>query len=254
MVYQPKFYYQRVIESTETLGTNRAAIKKEWLYISPTGQPGMKLHPLFINENGDELDYVLLSAFEGSVYDTSAGVYDTNNNVPYNSSEDKLSSVAWVKPANGATKTFTIADAKAMAANRGTGWQITNMEYESAQQMLMMFDFCSMNMQSAIDDGICSVTSSGTSCNAAITGSTLAVGIPTRTPTITNPLYENKYGHAAETTIEINGVRTNYSADGYRAVYYRGVENPFGNMWRFIDNITVVGDGTKLGGEIVYNG
>ena len=243
MVYQPKFYYQRVIETTETLSTNRAAIKKEWLYISPTEQPGMKLHPLFINENGEELDYVLLSAFEGSVYDTSAQAYDTNNNISYNVLEDKLSSVAGVKPANGATQTFTIDNAKAMAANRGTGWQITNMEYESAQQMLMMFDFCSMNMQSAIEEGICSVTSSGTSCNAAITGSTI------------NYLTDNYVsGYADSSVIEINGTRTTYSTNGYRAVFYRGVENPFGNMWRFIDNVIVVGDGTKLGGEVVYNG
>ncbi len=243
MVYQPKFYYQRVIESTETLSTNRAAIKKEWLYISPTEQPGMKLHPLFINENGEELDYVLLSAFEGSVYDTSAQAYDTNNNIPYNVLEDKLSSVAGVKPANGATQTFTIDNAKAMAANRGTGWQITNMEYESAQQMLMMFDFCSMNMQSAIENGICSVTSNGTSCNAAITGSTI------------NYLTDDYVsGYADSTVIEINGTRTTYSTEGYRAVFYRGVENPFGDMWRFIDNVIVVGDGTKLGGEVVYNG
>lgn len=243
MVYQPKFYYQRVIETTETLSTNRAAIKKEWLYISPTEQPGMKLHPLFINENGEELDYVLLSAFEGSVYDTSAQAYDTNNNVSYNVLEDKLSSVAGVKPANGATQAFTIDNAKAMAANRGTGWQITNMEYESAQQMLMMFDFCSMNMQSAIENGICSVTSNGTSCNAAITGSTI------------NYLTDDYVsGYADSSVIEINGTRTTYSTNGYRAVYYRGVENPFGNMWRFIDNVIVVGDGTKLGGEVVYNG
>jgi len=66
MVYQPKFYYKRTPLATETnqYGT---VIKEEIIQLSDIARSGYKLHPLFINEDGEELEYALLSAYEGSI-------------------------------------------------------------------------------------------------------------------------------------------------------------------------------------------
>jgi len=80
MVYQPKFYYKRVIHAAD-LASKGQIVRHESLMISTTEQPGFKLAPIF---NGD-LEYVLLPAFD-------AGLAD-----------NKLTSIAGVKPINNVT-------------------------------------------------------------------------------------------------------------------------------------------------------
>ena len=180
MVYQPKFYYQRVLMNTKDT-TRGTAIQKESLILSPIQQTNFKIHPLFVTEDGNELDYVLLSAYEGSAYDVSASAYDLldSNNIDF--SVDKLSSIAGAKPITGNNKAFTVTAAEQMATNRGTGWHITNIAAESAIQMLESVEFGSLNGQQSLNRGIDAINNSGNNYSC-ITGSTASWGIRDLSP------------------------------------------------------------------------
>lgn len=235
MVYQPKFYYKRIIGKTsDTLAGT--AIREEQLILSPAKISGFKLHPLFIDKFGNELPYVLLSAYEGSVYSTGSAQLLTNDESTVNFNTDKLSSKPNVKPVSGINKELTIDNLEKLGANRGTGWSITNLQYESAEQMLMMVEYGNLNLQSAFEAGL-SLLPNNTNYNcASITGSTASLG--------------NASGAAASTTQTINGVSTSYDVAGKRAISYRGVENPWGNIWRMVGDARIIGNGQQFGGIV----
>jgi hypothetical protein len=214
MVYQPKFYYQRIPMKTERNAVGKI-IRKESLIISSVEQSGFKLHPIFIGENGEELEYVLLPAYEGSIV------------------HNKLSSIADQKP----TSNISIDQAEQYAQNRGTGWHITNMAAESANQMLEIVEFGSMNGQTSIENGLVSIPNVNNKNCASQTGSTSELG--------------NGTGAAASTTNITDNTTNVYDIEGRRAISYRGMENPWGNIWRMIGGINVYGNG-KLEGGVPY--
>lgn len=210
MVYQPKFYYQRVPTKTEVSPIG-VVIRKETLLLSDRAMAGFKLHPLF--KVGEvELDYALLPAYEGSI------------------SNNTLHSKAGAKPASN----ITIGNIDAAARAHGTGWSITNMQMESAIQMLQIVEFGTMNGQAALEKGICTISSIGNYNCSSLTGSTAALG--------------NTSGAAASTTNEINGSTNNYSEAGKRAISYRGMENPWGNIWRMIGGMKIKGSNQNNAG------
>ena len=236
MVYQPKFYYQRIpIKMDEThIGK---IVRKESLLISEEMQAGFKLHPLFINEAGEEVDYVLLSAYEGCIYDVSANSYILNDAAGIDFNADKLSSIANAKPVSGQNNSFTIENAEKVAKNRGTGWHITNMEVDSANQILEMIEYGSLNMQAMIAPGVVNIPSEGTGINmASNTGSTASLG--------------NGTGRAASTINKSNGKTKTYTDADKCAVSYRGMENLWGNIWNFIGGLNVYGDEHLQGGML----
>lgn len=232
MIYQPKFYYQRTFikDSTSSRGTT---IQKESLILSAEERAGFILHPLFKLGN-EELDYVLLPAFEGSIYDTSEDAYLLNNENTVAFAEDKLSSIAGAKIFNGVGKTLNLTQVKAMASNRGEGWQLTNLEFESANQMLEMVEFGTMNGQNALEKGVVNISRSGATDCAVVTGSTSSLG--------------NGTGAAPQTFIDRDGARETVTVEGQRAISYRGMENPWGSMWRLIADLTARGGGSSGGG------
>ena len=233
MVYQPKFYYQRTPITYVKLAQGNS-VKKETLILSDKKKSGFKLHPMFINEDGEEIDYVLLPAYEGSIYDGSNNSYDLTSTLIIDSVNDKLSSIAGAKPITGDKNEFTITMAERLARNRGEGWHITNMAAESVNQMLMMVEFGSLNGQKSLEQGIVTIPNvEGKNC-ASLTGSTSEFG--------------NETGVAYTTRNETNGVYTNYSLAGRRAITYRGMENPWGNVWHFIGGLNVYGQGRDEGG------
>ena len=233
MVYQPKFYYRRIPITTNNLKIGKA-IKTESIVISATPKTGFKLHPLFIDNEGNELEYVLLSAYEGCTFDKSANQYNLNDNGLVDFDNDMLSSIAGAKPISGYNTTLTIENAEKLATNRGEGWHITNMAAESANQMLEIIEFGLMNGQEALEKGICNITSQGGYNCSSITGSTASLG--------------NSSGAATSTTNEINGNTNVYTDQGRRAISYRGQENPWGNMWKMIGGTNIYGNGTLNGG------
>ena len=209
MIYQPKFYYKRIIRTADEL-TKGKAIRHEALIISATEQPGFKLAPIF---NGN-LDYILLPAYDAAIID------------------DKLTSIAGVKPKNYITRDT----AEAAANARGTGWHIMTMAAESANQMLEMVEFGTMNGQAAIEEGITYIPTGSNGNGMFITGSTASLG--------------NGTGHADTTIMDVDGTRTNQTENGKRAITYRGMENPWGNLWSMIGGVTVNGNGTDNGGRV----
>lgn len=233
MVYQPKFYYQRTPIKVENAAYGQI-IRKEILTISPIERPGFKLHPLFKDINGEELDYVLLPAYEGSVYDTSAHEYDLNEEIIIDFDNDKLSSIAGAKPVTGVKNELTVSTAEKLAKNRGSGWHITNMAMESATQMLEIVEFGTMNGQAALGNGISNIPASSAYNSSSLTGSTASLG--------------NANGVATETINEVNGTYTTYSTNGRVAISYRGMENPWGNTWRFIGGCNIYGEGNNGSG------
>ena len=225
MVYQPAFYYLRVPLSVSKI-SNGIKINKEHLYLADKRYAGFSLHPLFRDENGNALRYVLLPAFESGTYRVSADTYELSDAQDVDLENDCLVSIINAKPISGQTQNFTVSAAKKMCENNGAGWKMTDLAFESANQMLMTVEYGKPNIQSAFNIGITQLTSSSGinfSCN---TGSTLSL--------------LNESGQASTTINVRNGNSTTYSSAGQCAISYRGMENPFGNMWRFIDNITIV--------------
>ena len=229
MIYQPKFYYQRIIieEYDDTQGQ---VINKEQLLISPTEKIGFKLHPLF-KSNNEELDYVLLPAYEGNIYDTSTESYILNNTNTIDINTDKLSSIAGTYPLSGVNKTLTLDNLKQLATNRGEGWQLNDIYAESALQMLAMIEFGSLNGQDSIGKGPVNTEALG----ELITGSTSTLG--------------NGSGRADSTQFT-RGIQTD---EDKTAISYRGMENPWGNLWRLVDKITITGSGKSFGGTPYIN-
>lgn len=233
MVYQPKFYYSRIPMVTEN-GVVGKIVRKETFAISYEEKPGFKLHPIFKGSNGEEFEYVLLSAYEGCGYDTSVGTYDLNDSSTIDFTTDKLSSIAGAKPISGVNKAFTVANAERMAQNRGTGWHIMNMAAESANQMLALIELGTMNGQAAIELGICQIPNNASANCSSLTGSTQSLGSIT--------------GAATETINETNGTVTTYNTNGRRAISYRGMENPWGNLWRMVGGVNIYGNTLTQGG------
>lgn len=231
MVYQPKFYYSRVPKTLDN-GTYGQIVRKEVITLSATPQAGFKLHPLF-KLNGEEVDYVLLPAYDGCAYDVSESRYMLTDGGNVDFSQDMLSSISGAKPLSGANNNLTSANAEKLARNRGEGWHITNMAAESAIQLLEIVELGTLNGQNALEAGVVNINDSNYNC-ASLSGSTSSIG--------------NGTGAATKTINEINGNYTNKTSAGERAITYRGMENPWGNIWRFVGGMNVRGNSTEAGG------
>ena len=109
-----------------------------------------------------------------------------------------------------------------MCKNRGAGWHSGNIKSESLNQLLMIVELGTMNLQSAIANGVVSVPDNpNTENNSIITGGTSNIG--------------NNTGMA-------NGT------NGLVSISYRGVENPWGNIWKFVYGVNIHGNGSQGGG------
>lgn len=240
MVFQPAFYYKVVplkLEKNTDSGIGYH-LRKANYYVSSKPKTGFKLHPAFYDENGNEIDYILYSADEGSMYDVSAKAYVNDNvdeSITYEDG-DLLCSVAGKKPISGLRKGIgTKANLELMAQNRGSGWHLETIKAVSANQLLMMVELGMMNSQTGIGQGVVSISDNSSYNCASLTGSTAGLG--------------NATGQATETINEKGGVQTTETANGKVSVCYRGVENPFGNIWKHIQGINIWGDGTMCGGQ-----
>lgn len=233
MVYQPKFYYQRRPIKTEDTQVGKV-IRKEALIISATKQAGFKVHPAFVDATGHEVEYILLPAYESCLFHTQTRRLITDDSDTIDVVNDRLHSYGGVKPISGLDKDLTIENAETLARNRGDGWHILNMAALSVTQMLAMIELDTMNGQTALEAGITELADVTSANCASQTGSTAYLG--------------NATGAATSTLNIINGNEVNYSLAGQRAITYRGVENPWGNIWQFIGGINIYGNGSMRGG------
>ena len=239
MVYQPKFYYLVCPLEYDRQETGYGYhLRKANYYVSETQRAGFKLHPAFYDKNGNEVDYILMSAYEGCIYDTSANAYLKNDEQVMDASKDKFSSIAGARPATGVSQNLTRPNIEQMAKNRGEGWHSFGIKTASMEQLLMIVEMGMMNLQTAIGQGVVNLPwttgSDTTSSYAGVTGSTASLG--------------NGTGRATETTTYEGGVATNNTADGKTSICYRGVENFWGNIWKFAYGVNIWGNGKMAGG------
>ncbi len=205
MVRIPKFYYfAKKIDSVY-----------RW-YISPNPQPAFKVHPAFVR-NEVEKDCIYMSAYEGCIYDKSASAYITNDAQVADftaGTGDKLSSIAGAKPCSGLTQNLTLPNARILAHNRGSGWELQDFLTTSAVQLLYLIEYANFNSQATIGRGVVD-KAAGSGNESEITGATSSLG--------------NASGKASGT-------------DGLVSVSYRGIENFWGNMWKWVDGLNIQAD------------
>ncbi len=213
MVYQPKFYY-RVIPLTmnEVQNGKGFHLRKAQYYVSPVPKDGFKLHPAFVKA-GTERPYILKSAYEGCLHNGSAYILNDAQQATENTLKTyKLSSIANAKPASGLTQQLTRRNCGITAENRGTGWSQEYGATAAATQILMLVELGTFNTQETIGRGVVDKTDDGSTSMTNNTGATASLG--------------NASGMASGT-------------NGLVSVSYRGEENPWGNIWKFVDGLNI---------------
>ena len=98
----------------------------------------------------------------------------------------------------------------------------------------MMIELGTMNFQNAIGAGVTSVPDNSSYNCSALTGSTSILG--------------NVSGRATSSTVTKGDSSTTYTANGYVSISYRGRENPYGNIWQFVEGMIIAGRGESKGG------
>lgn len=222
LVEQPKFYYKVVpLELEKIQGGKGFHMRKARYYVSDTMKAGFKVHPLFVKD-GKEKNFVYLSAYEGSTYDTSASAYKLNDAQDVDWTNDVLASIAGAKPTSGLTQRGATRNGfRTIAAKRGSGWSQQTIQSVSATQILFLVEYASFNIQEKLGAGVTTKVDDGTSMTE-ITGATTTLG--------------NKSGQVINT-------------NGYSVVAYRGEENPFGNLWKWVDGINTNNGSTFAEGD-----
>ena len=250
MVYQPKFYYRvepLKLEEQYNAETNPNGIgyhlRKANYFITDYPKYGFKLHPAFYDEDGNEIDYYLTSAYEGSLYDVSESLYINNDAQVADFDNDMLCSIGQdpnsqdirgVKPISGKRQNLIIANCEKLAQNRGSRWHVSTIQIESAEQLLMAIEFCSFNMQNSIGNGVVTISDDGSNNCSSLTGSTSTLG--------------NSTGCAVATINTKGSIENIYTTNGTTSVSYRGRENPYGNIWKFVEGMIIAGRGESKGG------
>ena len=211
MVEQPKFYYKVTPLKLEAISGGKGFhLRKARYYVSDYEIAGYKLHPAFLI-NGQIKDFIYHSAFEGSIFDTSANAYLLADEQVADFNADKLCSIANAKPCSGLTQSLTRANTRKLAQNRGSGWQQQFIHTVSVSQLLFMIEYASFNSQTSIGLGVVN-KASGTGNESELTGQTSLLG--------------NSSGMASGT-------------NGLVSITYRGEENLWGNIWKFTDGMNV---------------
>lgn len=238
MVYQPCFYYRveplDMEPQTDGMGFH---LRRAAYFVSAQKGEGFKRHPAFYDEEGNEIDYILLSAYEAALYDSSLNVFFNDNvhsDPELDLSSDSVHSLPGYKPVSGHRKALTRENFEALAHNLGKGWHGEGIKSLCAQQLLMMIEYGTMNMQKALGAGVTAAASSGKGNNSAFTGATAPC--------------QNQSMAAPNTMIDIEGQATLWQKEGFSSVSYRGVENPYGSIWTYVHGINIWGDGHLKGG------
>lgn len=241
MVYQPSFYYLVAPVEYEKADSGVGyVLRKANYYISAKPRAGFRLHPAFYDANGNQLDHIFYSAYRGSIYDTSASAYLAADEQVMDQAADLFCSIAGVKPASGYSQDLQWSKIEQMAQNRGSGWHNALVKSEEAQKLLMLIEYGGQNLQTAIGNGIVSfswdgLASDNNSSYVVNTGGTASLG--------------NASGMASSSTQVINGQTLSNTGNGKVSVSYRGVEDPWGDMWLNVGGVNIYGNGKMNRGQ-----
>lgn len=221
MVYIPKFYYRRQVTQI-----NGNSIEKESIWISDGPKEDFILHPAFYDSSNNIIDYILYSAYEGGLQNINNNTIDINGTSSAENASDtyKLVSYAGLIP----TTNLTINTARIIAENNGNttngNWGITTIKTESMLQLAILIDQLTYDVQTKIGRGIVDFNYNSNTKSASFTGST-------------SSLISTSIAGQALSTINNDGI--SYSDNGKRSVYWRGIENLWGNVRRFVDEISI---------------
>lgn len=173
---------------------------------------GFSVHPAFV-KNGEVVPYRYPAAYEGSMYDASAGAMVPPANIPDNytmTSGDKLCSLSGQYPKTKETRD----EFRILAAMRGDGWRQNDYDIASAWQLLYLVEYGSFQSQAMIGQG--------------------------RTQLLGGTWVADSYiGQCGKSNL--NGNATGNVGGNTNAAYmsYRGIENIYGNIWKWLDGINI---------------
>ncbi|MDA3788065.1 MAG: hypothetical protein PF503_06185 [Desulfobacula sp.] len=210
VVQRAKFYYRYSFSGTT-----------HTYDISLFPLPGFSVHPMFL-KNGEVVDYRYPGAYEGVGYDDSVAAYiDSGCVAATNWSgtvidlvNDKIGSVSGFCPMVDETR----PEFRAICANRGAGWRQQEFDFISGIQLLYLVEYADWNSQAMIGPGRTNL-SGGTWTKDSYIGTT---GLSNGDGNGTNSV------HLGGTA----GYLTDYMT-------YRGIENFFGNVWKWVDGINI---------------
>jgi len=216
MVEIPKFYYRAYRDGN-----------KYYWWVSPEPKPHFSIHPAFVRDD-KILDYVYASAFEGCAYDVSASAYitDDSQTVDFDAGTgDKLASIANAQPLSGSSQSLNIINCRIIAENNDGHLQ--DFMIISAVQLLFAVEHATFDFQSTtegINIGICGIDS-GEGNHSQNTGHTSSLG-----------------NHSGWTTIAEVDLENGATGGDVYPNSYRGIENFFGNIWKWVDGINIIAD------------
>lgn len=244
----PKFYYKWTVKNIP--GTN--GHQEIEMMVSKYNLKDFKLHPLFlgVNEDGSlyEKDYALSHTFGTTLVKRVDGTFQFDN-LPDNESVRARNNNDFQFRLNGVTNTadyfltsvnarnkqapttnFSIPQARELIESRNSSKKITQETFYLAEArfLLQAIEFANMNGQSNLGNGV-STLPSGTGNEALTVGYTTILG--------------NSSGKVKVTGIK----RNNAVVSDQFVVSYRGVENPFSNVWRFLEGMK-----TGTAGKLKY--
>ena len=132
-----------------------------------------------------------------------------------------LSSVTGTKPFSGwNSTTASIISFRQAARNRGSGWEQQDFVSSCAIQLLMLIEYGTFRMQTALSEGVTNITDDVLTNMAIKTGRTITLG--------------NSSGQVSTTHYKTSQTTYPFS--------YRGIENFYGNIWKFVDGINIQGN------------
>lgn len=120
----------------------------------------------------------------------------------YLATGNKLASISGVAP----TVSTDLPTFRGYAHNRGTGWEVNDFNTVCAIQLLYLIEYANFDSQTQIGRGVVDVSA------AVNTGATASLG--------------NTSGMASGT-------------NGQVSISYRGIENFWGNVWKWVDGINI---------------
>ena len=177
--------------------------------IANYAKDGYTLHTAFV-KNGENVDYRYIGAYEGVAYDNSASAYVDGVSFPGDTGADKLSSVSGFAPWTDETR----GQMRLEAANRGTGWRQQDFDLVSAIQLLYLVEYADWNSQAMIGAG--------------------------RTQLSGGSWVKDSYiGVTGKSNADGNGTNSVDGNTNDAYMTYRGIENFFGNVWKWVDGINI---------------
>lgn len=208
MVQIPKFYYKYNYDSNVHSWSIATIQTSEY-----------DVHPAFIKD-GAEVDFRYVGAYEGVLYDVSAAAYTQGNSGQTKdftaTTGDKLSSVSGFTAVTNGTR----AQFRTIAKNRGTGWRQMDYDLLHAIQVLYLVEYGSFYSQSVIGVGISNVSDWAAYNNYY-------------------PFAPGGNGNSIGNGTGNNAGGTTCAGEASKYIKYRGIEQIFGHIWKWIDGINI---------------